>query len=66
MWIATFPLTIGIFVGSTVLMLLGRPSPRLDKGSDYARVGLSGLLWDVGNYAMLLLVDEIDAGRGIV
>ena len=24
LWIATFPLTIGIFVGSTVLMLLGR------------------------------------------
>lgn len=64
LWIATFPLTIGILVGSTVLMLLGRQSPRLDKGSDYARVSLSGVLWGVGNYAMLLLVNEIGAGRG--
>jgi len=63
-WIATFPLTIGIFVGSNVLMLLGRQSPRLKKRSDYARVGLSGVLWGVGNYAMLLLVSEIGAGRG--
>ena len=35
LWIATFPLTIGIFVGSTVLMLLGRQSPRLEKRGDF-------------------------------
>lgn len=64
LWIATFPLTIGIFVGSTVLMLLGRQAPRLEKRSDYARVSLSGVLWGVGNYGMLLLVNEIGAGRG--
>ena len=45
-------------------MLLGRQAPRLEKRSDYARVGLSGLLWGVGNYGMLLLVNEIGAGRG--
>ena len=64
LWIATFPLTIGIFVGSTVLMLLGRQSPRLEKRRDYVRVSLSGVLWGIGNYAMLLLVGEIGAGRG--
>ncbi len=64
LWIATFPLTIGIFVGSTVLMLLARQSPRLEKRSDYARVGLSGVLWGVGNYGVLLLINEIGAGRG--
>jgi glucose uptake protein len=64
LWIATFPLTIGIFVGSTVLMLLGRQAPRLEKRGDYARVSLSGVLWGVGNYGMLLLVNEIGAGRG--
>ncbi len=64
LWIATFPLTIGIFAGSTVLMLLGRQSPRLEKRGDYVRVSLSGVLWGVGNYAMLLLVNEIGAGRG--
>jgi glucose uptake protein len=63
-WIATFPLTIGIFVGSAVLMLLGRQSPRLEKRGDYARVSTSGVLWGIGNYAMLLLVGEIGAGRG--
>ncbi len=64
LWIATFPLTIGIFVGSTVLMLLARQSPRLEKRGDYARVGLSGVLWGVGNYGVLLLINEIGAGRG--
>jgi glucose uptake protein len=64
LWIATFPLTIGMFAGSTVLMLLGRQAPRLEKRSDYARVSLSGVLWGVGNYGMLLLVNEIGAGRG--
>jgi glucose uptake protein len=63
LWIATFPLTIGILVGSTVLMLLGRQSPRLEKRGEYARVSLSGVLWGIGNYA-LLLVNEIGAGRG--
>jgi glucose uptake protein len=64
LWIATFPLTIGIFVGSTVLLLLGRQSPRLEKRGDYVRVSASGVLWGIGNYAMLLLVNEIGAGRG--
>jgi glucose uptake protein len=64
LWIATFPLTIGIFVGSTALMLLGRQSPRLEKRSDYARASASGVLWGIGNYAMLLLINEIGAGRG--
>lgn len=64
LWIATFPLTIGILVGSTVLMLLGRQAPRLDKRRDYALVSLTGVLWGVGNYAMLLLTNEIGAGRG--
>jgi glucose uptake protein len=64
LWIATFPLTIGIFVGSTVLMLLGRQSPRLENRGDYVRVSASGVLWGIGNYAMLLLVSKIGAGRG--
>jgi glucose uptake protein len=49
LWIATFPLTIGIFVGSTVLMLFGRQTPRLEKRGDYALASLSGVLWGVGN-----------------
>ncbi len=64
LWVASFPLMIGIFVGSMALMLIGRQSPWLERSADYARVGLTGLLWGVGNYGMLLLVDELGAGRG--
>ena len=64
LWIASFPLAVGIFVGSTTSDLTGRQSPRLEQRGDYARVSLSGILWGVGNYGMLLLVNEIGAGRG--
>jgi glucose uptake protein len=49
LWIATFPLTFGIFVGSTVLTLFGQQTPRLEKRGDYALASLSGVLWGVGN-----------------
>jgi glucose uptake protein len=64
LWIASFPMAVGILAGSAALMFTGRQSPRLATGSDYARVSISGVLWGVGNYGMLLLVNEIGAGRG--
>lgn len=63
-WVAAFPLAIGIFVGSAFLALASRQSLKLDQGSDYLRVSLTGILWGVGNYGMLLLVDELGAGKG--
>jgi glucose uptake protein len=64
MWVTSFPLSIGIFVGSLVLVLLSRQSIRLDRPGSYLRVLSTGLLWGIGNYGMLLLVDQYGAGRG--
>lgn len=64
MWVATFPLSVGIFVGSLVLVAIPRQSIVLDRSSDYVRVAATGLLWGIGNYGMLLLVDAFGAGRG--
>jgi glucose uptake protein len=63
-WIATFPLAVGMFMGSILLALIARQSPRLASSFDYLRVCLTGVLWGVGNYAMLLLVGQLGAGRG--
>ena len=64
LWIASWPLAVGILVGSVVLALLPRQSPRLDRPSYYSRVLISGVMWGIGNYSMLLLVGELGAGRG--
>jgi glucose uptake protein len=64
MWVATFPLSVGIFVGSVILVILPRQSLRLGHPSDYLRVASTGLLWGIGNYGMLLLVEQFGAGRG--
>ncbi len=63
-WVGTFPLAVGMFTGSLLLALIPRQPLRLARRSDYSRTYLTGLLWGVGNYAMLLLVDQIGAGRG--
>jgi len=64
MWVAAFPLAVGIFVGSALLAAFTRQPLRLDHASHYARVLSTGLLWGIGNYGMLLLVGEFGAGRG--
>ena len=64
MWVAAFPLSVGIFVGSAILAALSRQPIRLKHTGEYLRVSLTGLLWGVGNYGMLLLVEQLGAGRG--
>lgn len=64
MWVASFPLSLGIFAGSALLVAFTREPLRLDHSSDYLRVSLTGLLWGIGNYGMLLLVEQLGAGRG--
>jgi glucose uptake protein len=64
LWVAAFPLALGIFAGSACLWALTRQALRLERLSYALRAGLTGLLWGIGNYGMLLLVDEIGAGRG--
>ncbi len=64
MWVAAFPLAVGIFAGSGLLAWLSRRPIGLEKRSDYLKVSLTGVLWGIGNYGMLLLVEQMGAGRG--
>jgi glucose uptake protein len=64
MWTAAFPLAIGIFISSSLLALFARQPARLETTQQYLRTGATGLLWGIGNYGMLLLVNELGAGRG--
>jgi glucose uptake protein len=64
LWVTAFPLSIGIFVGSLILVALTRQPLRLNSHTDTLRVSATGLLWGIGNYGMLLLVDALGAGRG--
>lgn len=64
MWVAAFPLSVGIFAGSAILAGLTRQPLRLERRGDLLRVLSTGLLWGIGNYGMLLLVGEFGAGRG--
>jgi glucose uptake protein len=63
-WTGAFPLAVGMAVGGLMLALLARQSWKLSTWSDYARTCLTGALWSLGNYGMLLLVDVIGAGKG--
>ena len=64
MWAGALPMAAGMAVGSTILALLSRQSWQLAAPGDYVRAGLTGGLWSVGNYGMLLLVGALGAGRG--
>ncbi len=64
MWIGTLPLAVGMLAGSTVLMMVSKSSPKLEKGIDYIKVLSTGFLWAIGNYGALALVDIIGAGKG--
>ena len=64
LWEAAWPMAVGMFAGSALLVLGTRQSVRLAQPGDYGRIGLTGLLWTVGNYGMLLLVDQLGAGKG--
>lgn len=63
-WVVAFPLAVGMFAGSLVLVVAGRKAPRCATRTDTFRLLASGLLWTVGNFSMLLLVARIGIGRG--
>ena len=64
MWIAALPMAIGMFLGSTILAIITKKSLQLEQRSDYLRIGLTGLLWGVGNYGSLRLMELIGTGKG--
>lgn len=63
-WAGAFPLAIGIFAGSALLVAMSRQPIRLNQTSHTIRSLSAGLMWGIGNYAMLLLVGQLGAGRG--
>lgn len=63
-WAGAFPSALGMASGGVLLALLSRQSWKLASSGDALRACLTGVLWSVGNYGMLLLVDAIGAGKG--
>jgi len=64
MWLGTLPLSIGMFTGSAILSLVTKSSIRLEKRSHYGRVMSTGILWAIGNYGALAMMEIIGTGRG--
>ena len=64
LWVSTLPLAIGIFVGSALLTAAARQPIGLANLTDYVRVSATGLLWGIGNYGTMLLIDTLGAGKG--
>jgi glucose uptake protein len=64
LWVASFPLAVGMALGGCGLLVLGRSGPRLELKRDYALVLGAGVLWGLGNLGMLLLAGVIGTGRG--
>jgi len=64
MWIGTFPMAIGMVVTSSLLMVITGSSFKLEKSTHYLSVMSSGILWGIGNYGALAMMEIIGTGRG--
>ncbi len=64
MWVAMLPMAVGMFAGSCVLVLLSKSSLKLEAASHYGRVLATGLLWGIGNYGALRMMELIGTGKG--
>lgn len=49
---------------SQATTLSTKKPPRCQTVSDYSKVLLSGMLWSIGNFSMLLMVSRIGIGKG--
>jgi len=64
MWVATFPLAMGMFTGGIILTIVTKSSIRLNKSVHYMQVIGTGLLWGIGNYGALRMMELIGTGKG--
>jgi len=64
MWVATLPLSFGMFAGSIILVIFSKSALKLEKSSHYYRVLSTGLLWGIGNYGALRMMELIGTGPG--
>jgi glucose uptake protein len=53
-----------MFVGCLAIVLFSRQTLKLADRKDYLRAASSGVLWALGNFGMLLMVDTLGAGKG--
>jgi glucose uptake protein len=63
-WDALFPLGVGMVLGASLLAVATRAPFRLAQPNHYARLGLTGALWAIGNVGALLTMEKIGTGRG--
>ena len=64
MWVAMLPMALGMFAGSCVLLVVSKLSLKLDSPSHYPRLLATGLLWGIGNYGALKMMELIGTGKG--
>jgi glucose uptake protein len=64
MWAAMLPMALGMFAGGTALALLSRSPLRLAARGHYPRLMATGMLWSIGNYGALLMMERIGTGKG--
>jgi len=64
MWVAMLPMALGMFAGSCVLLVVSKLSLKLDSPSHYPRLLSTGLLWGIGNYGALKMMELIGTGKG--
>lgn len=64
MWVGTFPLAIGMFLGGAILVVLSKSPLKLEKGKHYPLILLSGVLWAIGNYGALVMMKPENLGTG--
>jgi glucose uptake protein len=64
MWVAMLPMALGMFAGSCLLLVVSKSSLRLNSPAHYPRLIATGLLWAIGNYGALKMMELIGTGRG--
>ena len=64
-WVAAFPLAVGMVIGAAVpLMIRGRVG-RLSRPTKASGLAIAaGLLWALGNYGSLQMMEQLGTGRG--
>jgi glucose uptake protein len=64
MWVAMLPMALGMFAGSCVLVIISKSPLRLSSPTYYPRLLGTGVLWAIGNYGALKMMELIGTGRG--
>lgn len=64
MWVAMLPMALGMFAGGCLPVAISRSPLKLERASHYPRLLSTGLLWGLGNYGALEMMELLGTGRG--